>query len=171
MESGESMTESIAVERLRRAVLALLDEALPGPPGDPTWFVDSGPQAGLLRFLDGISPEAASTPPRPGRANLAAHADHVRYGLELANRALRGEHDAFATADWGRSWTIRSVDAEAWARIKAGLRREYEAVREVLASSDGWLADDMALTGVLAQIAHVAYHLGAIRQIARDVAG
>ncbi|NLG69700.1 MAG: DinB family protein [Firmicutes bacterium] len=148
-----------------------MDEALPGPPGDATWFVDSGPQAGLLRLLDGISPEAASTPPRPGRANLAAHADHVRYGLELANRALRGEHDAFATADWRRSWTIRSVDAEAWARIKAGLRREYEAVREVLASSDGWRAVDMALTGVLAQIAHVAYHRGAIRQIARDVAG
>ena len=165
------MTESIAVERLRRAVLTLLDEALQGPPGDATWFVDSGPQAGLLRFLDGISPEAASTPPRPGRANLAAHVDHVRYGLELANRALRGEHDVFATADWGRSWSIRSVDVETWARIKTGLRREYEAVREVLASGDGWLADDTSLTGVLAQIAHVAYHFGAIRQIARDVAG
>ena len=163
--------ERIPAERLRRAVLTLLDEALQGPPGPETWVVDSGPQAGVLRFLEGISPEAASTPPRPGRANLAAHVDHVRYGLELANRALRGEHDVFETADWGRSWAIRSVDAEAWARIKAGLRREYEAVREVLASSDGWLADDTLLTGVLAQVAHVTYHFGAIRQIARDVAG
>lgn len=167
------MTERITAEQLRRAVLVLLDEALAGPPMEAgtTWFTDSGPQAGLLRFLDVLSPEAASTPPRPGRANLAAHVDHVRYGLELANRALRGERDAFAKADWGRSWAIRSVDADMWARIRAGLRREYEAVREVLASSDGWMADDMALTGVLAQLAHVAYHLGAVRQIARDVAG
>lgn len=165
------MTATMAVDRLRRAVLTLLDEAVQGPREGATWFTDSGPQAGVLPFLEGISPEVASTPPRPGRANLAAHIDHVRYGLELANRALRGEHDAFATADWTRSWAIQSVDAETWAQIRAGLRQEYEAVREVLASGEGWLADDMSLTGVLAQIAHVAYHLGAIRQIARDVMG
>ena len=74
----------------------------------------------------------------------------MRYGLELANRALRGERDAFATADWSRSWSTRSVDAESWNAIKEGLRREYQALRELLASGDEWLADDMSLTGVRA---------------------
>lgn len=164
------MTE-IAVDRLRRAALALLDEAFRGPQEGESWFTDSGPDAGILRLLEGMSSEAASTPPRPGRANLAAHVDHVRYALELANRALRGDRQAFATADWSQSWSIQSVDAEAWAKIQAGLRQEYEALRDFLASSETWVADDMALTGVLAHICHTAYHLGAIRQIARDVAG
>lgn len=164
------MPETILAERLKCAVLTLLDESLPGPAGDQVWFSDSGPRAGFLGFLDGISPQAASTPPRGGRATVTAHANHVRFGLELANRWFRGE-DAFASADWGQSWAVQSVDAEGWEHLKAALRREHAALREAVASGERWLTDDMALTGVLAQIVHVAYHLGAIRQIARDVEG
>lgn len=165
------MAQTRAVDRLRQAVLTVLDEALLGPQGEYAWFLDGGPQSGVLPLLDSISAEMASTPPKPGRATLAAHADHLRYCLELANRALRGDQEAYTTADWTQSWTIRSVDEARWNEIKAGLRRAYEAVREVLAADDTWLDDDVTLTGMLGHLAHTGYHLGAIRQIALDARG
>ena len=109
---------------------------------------------------------AASTPPQPGRATMAAHAEHVRYYLSLANRALRGENP-YATADWKQSWAVQSVDEAAWQRLRDSLRDEYLRLREVTASPAGWSEHDAALTGVLATIAHTAYHLGAIRQMMR----
>ncbi|MBO2520178.1 MAG: hypothetical protein CW349_10910 [Firmicutes bacterium] len=169
--SGAGMAQTRAVDRLRQAVLTVLDEALLGPQGEYAWFLDRGPQSGVLPLLDSISAEMASTPPKPGRATLAAHADHLRYCLELANRALRGDQEAYTTADWTQSWTIRSVDEARWNEIKAGLRRAYEAVREVLAADDTWLDDDVTLTGMLGHLAHTGYHLGAIRQIALDARG
>ena len=162
------MSQGVSLERLRRSVLTLVDEGLAGP-SSPCWYLDAERASGLLPLLEGVSPELASRPPRLGRANVAAHTDHVRYALELANRALRGDREAFATADWRRSWAITSVDAEQWSRIRRGLRQEYELFREFLSGQQSWAADDMALTGVLAQLAHLAYHLGAIRQVLRDV--
>ena len=136
---------------------------------DFTWTGENQPVRSIsakakASMLDSISAEMASTPPKPGRATLAAHVDHLRYCLELANRALRGDQEAYTTADWTQSWTIRSVDEARWNEIKAGLRRAYEAVREVLAADDTWLDDDVTLTGMLGHLAHTGYHLGAIRQ-------
>ncbi|WP_324717968.1 DinB family protein [Carboxydochorda subterranea] len=162
------MTTNVSTERLTRAVLALLDEAFAGPKGDQSWFTDRGPRAGLLGFLDGISHEAASTPPGPGRATIVAHANHVRFGLNLANRWFGGE-DAYASVDWAKSWAIQSLDAAGWQQLRQELRREYEDLRQSAASAGKWVDNDVALTGILAHIAHAAYHLGAIRQIARSV--
>src|SRR5690606_5496245 len=129
--SGAGMAPTRAVDRLRQAVLTVLDEALRRPQGEYAWFLDRGPQTGDLPLLDSTSAQMAATPPQPRPATCAAPADHLRYCLELANRALRGDQEAYTTADWTQSWTIRSVDEARWNEIKAGLRRAYEAVREV----------------------------------------
>ena len=155
-------------ERLVRSVTVLLDESFEGPRGRSSWYTDVHPKAGLLGTLEAVPAGVASTPPGPGRATIAAHVEHLRFSVNLANRALRGENP-YPTADWRQSWAVQQVDDAAWERLRASLRDEYLALREVLQSPNAWVEDDEALTGVLAVIAHSAYHLGALRQMTRSL--
>jgi hypothetical protein len=93
----------------------------------------------------------------------------VRYGLSLMNRWAREGGNPFADATWDEAWKMSGVDDRKWAEIRAGLREETR----------GWLAaldtprevSEVELTGMMASIAHLAYHLGAIRQINRYARG
>ena len=78
---------------LPRVLVALLSEALYGPRGD-AFFLNSGDR-GLLASLDALSAETASARPG-GRSSVASHVEHLRYGLELLNRAAAAR-DAWAT--------------------------------------------------------------------------
>lgn len=142
----------------------LAQEAYDGPE-DPrmTWFADNEPACGILGTLGALSAEEASRPFAPGDcAGAATHAGHLLFALNLANRALRGEN-VHATAVWKDSWKHTRVDEAAWRELLAGLRAEYDSFR--LAISEGLpYADRMNLTGAIGQLAHGAWHLGAIRQ-------
>jgi len=151
-------------ELLSRAALALFDEAYYGP-SDPrgTWFTDNEPKAGLLGVLEGVSASEASRPlSAADLLTIASHVGHVRYSLSLINRAAKGENP-YQSADWAGSWEARTVSEAEWVELLAGLRAEYEAFRAVLSSGRAW-KDEELLTGTFAQIAHGAWHLGAIRQ-------
>src|SRR5262245_14817850 len=105
---------------------ALLSELVNGSP-DPsrgTFMVNRGDR-GLLYALDQISAEAASMTPTGG-ATIAAHTDHVRYGLELLNRWAGGEASPWKTADWTMSWRKQTVTDAEWRRLRDDLRREAE---------------------------------------------
>src|SRR5262247_3189046 len=92
----------------QRALSKLLIEIFDGPPGNEAFLLNPG-DPGLLRQLDSIPADAASTPPMPGRTTIAAHVDHVRYGLSLLNRWASGEANPWADADWDASWRRTSV--------------------------------------------------------------
>jgi len=117
--------------------------------------------AGLLRSLDAVSAEAASRSNASG-ASIAAHIEHLRYGLSLMNRWAAGENP-FADADWSASWKKQRVTDAEWTTLRAALhdesRRWRDALRQPREIGDG---DFKAMAG---SIAHLAYHLGAIRQI------
>jgi hypothetical protein len=99
---------------------------------------------------------------------VAAHVDHLRYGLSLMNRWSRGENP-FTDADYSASWTrVRATDEE-WSRLRSELRREIAAWRQVLRTPRE-VADD-ELGGLIGSVVHLAYHLGAIRQIDRNARG
>src|SRR5687768_14048456 len=91
---------------LAKTLTTLLRELVDGPPGF-AFMLNQG-DAGLLRSLDKLSAEAASESV-PGGATIAAHVDHVRYGLSLMNRWAGGEPDPFTGADWTASWKTTSV--------------------------------------------------------------
>ena len=61
---------------------------------------------------------------------------------------------------------MQEVDEDAWATLQASLEREYRALSEHLAEGVD-PEDPERLMPVLATVTHVAYHLGAIRQMIR----
>ena len=145
-----------------RAIVKLLGEIFDGPPGDEAYILNPG-DGGLLRQLDSISGVTASRRPAPGRPPIAAHADHVLYGLSLLNRWIGGEENPWADADWNASWRVERVTDDEWRALVVRLREAATAWREGITPRHAW--DDVAAAGAVSSVAHTAYHLGAIRQI------
>lgn len=131
-------------------------------------FILNSGDAGFLRSIDTLTAAEASSSVNDG-ATIAAHAQHVRYGLTLMNRWAREGGNPFADATWDEAWKISRVTAGEWDDIRRGLRNETERWLEVLKSPRE--AADVELTGMVASIAHLAYHLGAIRQIQKSARG
>lgn len=145
----------------KRALSKLLVEIFDGPPGQEAYVLNPG-DAGLLGQLDSIDAGGASARPIPGKTTIAAHVDHVHFGLTLLNRWAAGENP-WADADWSASWKRTTVTADQWRMLRESLRQQIAAWRNVVAVRSEW--DDIAAAGALASVAHTAYHLGAIRQI------
>ncbi len=148
------------------ALATLFTELVDGPPGETAYMLNQG-DAGLLRSLDRLSARAASKSAEGG-ASIAAHVEHLRYGVSLMNRWVAGENP-FRDADWSAAWRTREVTEEEWERLRAGLGDE--AHRWLAALGVPREVDEMELSGVIGSIAHLAYHLGAIRQIDRGARG
>jgi hypothetical protein len=87
---------------------------------------------------------------------------HVSYGLSLMNRWAAGENP-FETADWNTAWRIGAVSESEWTRLRGDLRAESD--RQIAALTTPRELLPIELNGVIAEVAHVAYHMGAIRQI------
>lgn len=131
-------------------------------------FVLNTGDVGLLRSLDKLTAADASRAVHGG-ATIAAHAQHVRYGLSLMNRWASEGGNPFADATWDEAWKVSSVHTGAWDEIRRGLRREAEQWLQALGTPRD--ASDIELSGMLGSIAHLAYHIGAIRQINQDARG
>ena len=146
----------------QRAVSNMLTEILDGPPGQEAYVLNPG-DSGLLRQLDMIEASAASKRPMPGKTTIAAHADHLHFGLAILNRWAAGEANPWAGADWNGSWQRTTVTDAQWRTLREGLRQEADKWRNMVATRTNW--DDMAAAAALSTAAHTAYHFGAIRQI------
>ena len=100
-------------------------------PRDSTYMRNRGDR-GLLDSLENVSAAAASAP-NAGGASIAAHADHLRYGLAFLNRWASGEAEPWKDADWTKSWKKGVVTEAEWRTLRDDLRRETEAWVEALA--------------------------------------
>lgn len=129
---------------------------------DSGGFVLNRGDVGLLASLDRLSAAQASASLHGG-ATIAAHADHVAYGLSLINRWSAGERNPWADADWGKSWTRTTVTDSEWKAVRDELRAQ--ARTWVAGMRTGREVIDIELNGLVGSIAHLAYHMGAIRQI------
>lgn len=152
---------------IAKALERILREILDGASPKGGWLLNRG-DPGLLDSLDRLSADEASAVPAEGTSSVAAHVEHLRYGFSLLNR-WTVDHNPFAGADWAAAWKrVRVTDTE-WAQLRAELREEARRWRE---QSPKLLAGgDMEVTGAFASAAHLAYHLGAIRQMSRITRG
>ena len=145
----------------------LFSELVNGAPRSGAFILNSG-DAGMLGSLSKISAADASRSANGG-ATLAAHVQHVRYGLSLMNRWAKEGGDPFADAKWDEAWKLSAVDAREWDEIRNGLREEATDWLHALKTPRE--AADLEVSGMIASIAHLAYHLGAIRQINNESRG
>ena len=150
------------------ALARLFAELVDGASGHAGAFILNSGDVGLLRSLDKLSAADASRSVNDG-ATIAAHAQHVRYGLSLMNRWAAEGGDPFADATWDDAWKTFDVDEPGWNEIRNGLRDEAHRWLMVLGSLRD--VSDVEFTGMIASIVHLAYHLGAIRQITKDGRG
>ncbi len=150
------------------ALSTVLAELIDGSAKEACWVLNPE-DPGLLRSLETLSATAASAIPPAGGASIAAHVDHLRYGLELLNRWSRGETNPFADADYSASWRRLAVSAQEWRTLRDQLRSEARTFLDAVCQPRK--LSDVELTGVVASAAHLAYHLGAIRQIDRSIRG
>jgi hypothetical protein len=151
---------------LADSLSTLFGELVDGPPGTTCFVLNRG-DVGLLRSLDKLSAEAASRSTEGG-ATIAAHVDHLRYGLSLMNRWSGGENP-WDDADWTRSWQISKVSEGEWKALRADLGSEVRRWLGILREPREM--DQVELSGVIASVVHLAYHIGAIRQIDRNARG
>jgi hypothetical protein len=144
---------SIPVESLNDSLFEMLLEAFEAtdPPG---WF------DGLLTTLEAIDAATASKPPALGRSSIAGHCAHLRYSLELTNAWLRSES---VEVDFSRAWALQRVDDVVWGELKKNITHQYERVLEFTRSRESWTEETIIMN--MKSGLHVAYHLGAIRQI------
>jgi hypothetical protein len=85
------------------------------------------------------------------------------------NQWAAGEKNPWAQADWTASWRKTSVTESDWNQLRASLREQARRWSDALSTPRD--VAEIELNGILGSIAHIAYHLGAIRQIDRAVRG
>lgn len=147
------MSESIAVSK----ILAVLGEAMYGPSHKLSYFLDKGPDAGLRNTLASLSAEEAST--LIGGSSIAAHVHHVIFSARAFGAFISGDHRKH---DWNESWVVSDVDEAAWDALREDVRTTHEDLRDIVRTHAA--TDDASLGGAIGAVAHVAYHVGAIRQ-------
>ena len=150
-----------------KSLAHLFAELVNGVTGSRGGFMLNTGDAGLLASLDRLSAEQASLSANGG-ATIAAHAQHVRYGLSLMNRWSQGENP-FGDADWAASWKKPSVTEPEWEALRIQLRDQ--AARWLVVLRTPREVQDVELSGMIGSIAHLAYHMGAIRQISVHARG
>jgi hypothetical protein len=155
-------------QALHDSLALLFSELIDGPPTGAAYMLNGG-DPGLLRSLDRLSAAIASKPAPAGGAPIAAHVDHLCFGLELMLKWSAGDPDPWTGADWAASWRRTSVTDEEWAALRERLRAAARGWHQVLQTPRDF--SPVELNGVISSIAHLAYHVGAVRQIDRGLQG
>ena len=150
------------------SLATLFSELVDGANNPGGAFVLNSGDLGLLRSLDKLSSAQASESVHGG-ATIAAHARHVQYGLSLTNRWAREGGNPFADAKWDEAWKTSKVSDEEWREIRDALRADAREWSGALGTARE--VSTVELSGMVASIAHLAYHLGAMRQIASTARG
>ena len=153
--------ESVKQEFLRQAVDLLRETFEGGLPGQSTQYLD--PNSGIRSTLNALTAEQASRR-IDGHPSIAAHARHMLFHLRVTSEWILGDH---SRRDWAASFEPQSVSEEEWARMKQDLEASRQELVRVLESlTPARFVEEGAALG---PIAHLAYHLGAIRQLMHRV--
>ena len=153
--------EEMKQEFLKQAVDLLRETFEGGLPGQGTQYLDHS--SGIRSTLSSLTAEQASKRP-DGHPSIAAHARHMSFHLRVTSEWILGDH---SKRDWVASFEPQTVNEEEWARIKKELESSRgELIRVIESLPPERFAEEGAAVGA---ITHLAYHLGAIRQVMHRV--
>jgi hypothetical protein len=149
-------------EELLRQVEELMRETFEGGlPGEGTQYLDG--DSGISRTFEGLTAAQASQP-QSGHPTIAAHARHMNFHLRVTSEWILGDHHA---RDWKASFEPQTVTDAEWTALLRDLETSrLELIRVLRSLEPETLVREGAAMGA---IAHLAYHLGAIRQLAHGV--
>jgi len=148
-------------DKFLKSLLYLLRETFEGSPeGMPSAYLDRG--AGVFSTLEMLSAEAASRDIKS--TTIAAQTEHAKFYLDRLCEYLNGRTEA---VNWDDSWLIETVNEAEWSALRDSVRRSYDGVLHCLAEIEDW--NEMQVGMAMGMLAHTAYHLGAIRQIAKAI--
>jgi hypothetical protein len=148
------------------SLTALMNELVNGTAPTGGYMLNRG-DGGLMRGLDKLTAAQASQIVNGG-SSVAAHVDHIAYYTSLMNRWAGGE-SPWKGADWTASWRKPTVTPEEWENSKRAVADELN--KWILVLGEPRDVSSAEFSGMIASIAHLAYHLGAIRQMDRKVRG
>lgn len=152
---------SIAKEDFLKDVLVILRETFEGSPeGQPSAYLDRG--IGFIKTLDRLS--AAQVSKNIGETTIAAQTEHAKFYLDRLSEFMTGRTE---NVNWEQSWLIETVNETEWNALREAVKKSYENVLRTIAGIETW--DGSNVGEPIAIIAHTAYHLGAIRQLAKSV--
>ena len=156
-----SPKNSLQTEHFVESVAYLLHETFEGSPeGQPSAYLDRG--VGFFNTLDGLSAEQVSK--EYGETTIAAQTEHAKFYLDRLCEFIAGRSKR---VNWEDSWLIDTVNDDEWNALRSTVRKAYESAMKCLAGVDAWDASKAGMA--IGLVAHTAYHLGAIRQIAKSV--
>jgi len=161
METAKARNDSgsISGKHFVEAVAYLLRETFQGSPeGQPSAFLDRG--VGIFSTLDGLSAEAASKDFHG--TTVAAQTEHAKFYIDRLCEFIEGRTDR---VNWEDSWLIETLNDAEWDGLRTTVRRSYEDALRCIAGVESW--SEVSLGMAIGMIAHTAYHLGAVRQIAK----
>jgi hypothetical protein len=159
------MSDPIAVDAFLNPLFNLWEEVLGEPPRSegPTAVLDLA--TGWAPSLSALTAAQASRPVVPGGTTIAGQTAHAAYYLELFEDIVLNRQ---TQADWPGSFAPSQVDEAAWAAQQARLFGVADRVAALMRSNPSW--PETHVRGALGSLVHLAYHLGAVRQMARAVA-
>ena len=148
------------------SLTAVMNELVNGTAPTGGLLLNSGDR-GILHALDKLTARDASVIVNGG-SSIAAHVAHVAFYANIINRVAAGENP-WDTADWTASWKKPAVSAEEWENLKRELADEHSKWLSVNGQPREITTSELSY--MIASIAHLAYHLGAIRQMDRHLRG
>lgn len=153
-------------QMIAESLTAVMNELVNGTAPSGGMLLNSGDR-GILHALDTLTAKDASVIVNGG-SSIAAHVAHVTFYANVINRVVAGENP-WETADWTASWKKPVVNAEEWENMKRDLADEHS--KWLMVNAEPRDITTAELTYMVASIAHLAYHLGAIRQMDRHSRG
>lgn len=158
MESGNNLIERNHF--LEAAAYLLLETFEGSPEGQGSAYLDR--RVGLFPTLEKLTADDVSMDFYG--TTIVAQTEHAKFYLDRLCEVINGRSEKI---NWEDSWLIETVNETEWAALAQSLRSSYEDTLRCVAAVDDWNEDRIGTA--IGIIAHTAYHLGAIRQIAKAV--
>ncbi len=152
-------TDHISTKQFMGGIAYLLRETFEGSPeGLPSAYLDRG--IGFFSTLESLSADEASK--EFAGTTVAAQTEHAKFYLDRLCEFINGRTER---VNWEDSWLIETVNATEWDALRGSVKKAYENCLRCLAAVEEWTEDRTGMA--IGMVAHTAYHLGAIRQIAK----
>jgi hypothetical protein len=125
-----------------------------------TFVIDPG-GSGWGPTLASLSAAQASRA-MPSGTTIAAHTAHAAAYLEFFEGVIRNQPPSI---DWPATFHPAAVDDDGWRTLQQRLQDAAARVAALMQGNPAW--QPLHVRGAVANLAHLAYHLGAIRQLRR----